>query len=125
MKIKKSFYAAGGFLAAFVVWTVLVSTVDRQAIGPNGSVVGLASLNRWVHELTGVNLSLYTLTDWLGLIPIGIALGFAVLGFCQWIRRKSLAKVDRSILMLGGFYAAVVAVFVLFECELFVFDFKR
>lgn len=59
--------------------------------------------------------ALYTLTDWLGLVPIGIALGFAVLGLVQLIRRKSLLKVDRDILILGGFYIVVLAAYLLFE----------
>ena len=42
-------------------------------------------------------------------------LGFAALGLCQLIKRKSLLKVDRSIIILGGFYVAVAAVFLLFE----------
>ena len=102
-------------LAAFVLWTVLVCFVDVQAIGPEGSSVGFATLNGCVHDFTGVNMSLYIITDWLGLVPIGVAFGFAVLGLVQWIKRKSILKVDRSILVLGGFYIVVMAVYVLFE----------
>jgi undecaprenyl-diphosphatase len=62
-----------------------------------------------------VHLSLYTVTDVLSLIPLGVVMGFALLGLSQWVRRKSLWKVDRSILVLGGFYAAVMAIYLLFE----------
>lgn len=102
-------------LISFVLWTVLILFVDVRAIGPNGSSVGFASLNQFVHEFTGVNMSLYVITDWLGLVPIGVAFGFAVLGLVQWIKRKNLLKVDRSILTLGGFYIVVIAVYFLFE----------
>ena len=112
---KKKFLIGAGFLAAFVLWTVLVSLVDIRAIGPNGSSVGFATLNGYVHERTGVNFPLYTITDWLGLVPIGVALGFAMLGLAQWIKRKSLLKVDRSLLVLGGFYVVVVAAYLFFE----------
>ena len=64
---KKKFLIGAGFLAAFVLWTVLVSLVDIRAIGPNGSSVGFATLNGYVHERIGVNIPLYTITDWLGL----------------------------------------------------------
>ena len=104
-----------GFLGAFVLWTVLVSYVDVRAIGQNASSVGFATLNGYVHNLTGVNMFLYTITDWLGLVPIGVAFGFAVLGLVQWVGRKSLFKVDRSILALGGFYIIVLAMYIFFE----------
>ena len=104
-----------GLIAVFVLWTVLVSVVDVRAIGPNGSSVGFATLNGYVHDLTGVNMLLYTITDWLGLVPIGVAFGFAGLGLVQWVGRKSLFKVDRSILALGGFYIIVLAMYIFFE----------
>ena len=112
---KKTFFMGAGFLGAFVLWTVLVSYVDVRAIGQNASSVGFATLNGYVHNLTGVNMFLYTITDWLGLVPIGVAFGFAVLGLVQWVGRKSLFKVDRSILALGGFYIIVLAMYIFFE----------
>ena len=112
---KKKFLIGAGFLAAFVLWTVLVSLVDIRAIGPNGSSVGFVALNGYVHERIGVNIPLYTITDWLGLVPIGVAFSFAILGLVQWIKRKSLLKVDRSLLVLGGFYVVVLAAYLFFE----------
>ena len=116
MKQRRRYYLwASALLAAFVVWTLLLRLVDVQAIGPCASRVGFAALNGWVHGLTGVHMWLYTVTDWLGLVPIGVALSFAVLGLVQWIARKRLGRVDRSLFVLGGFYLAVMAVFVFFE----------
>ena len=112
---KQNFCIAWGLLAAFVLWTAVVSLVDVQAIGPRGSSVGLAALNGFFHNLTGVHLSLYLITDWLSLVPLGIVLGFGALGLVQWVKRKSIWKVDRSILVLGGFYLVVLAAFVFFE----------
>ena len=109
------FWVGVGLLAVFVLWTVLIRFVDVEAIGPRQSSVGFATLNGYIHNLTGVNMSLYIITDWLGLVPIGVAFGFAVLGIVQCIKRKSLLKVDRSILTLGGFYIVVMAVYILFE----------
>ena len=102
-------------LGLFALWTAAVTAVDVQAIGPQGSRVGLAGLNGWIHGLTGVHMWLYTLTDWLSLIPLLLVLGFAILGLTQWIGRKSLLKVDRSILTLGGFYATVLGIYLFFE----------
>ena len=114
-KNKKRLALGASLVAAFALWTVLVRFVDVRAIGPEGSSVGFAALNGFVHGLTGVNWLLYTVTDWLGLVPIAAALGFAILGLVQLIKRKSLWKVDRSILALGVFYIVVIAVYVFFE----------
>ena len=114
-KNKKRFVLGAGLVVAFVLWTVLVCFVDVRTIGPEGSSVGFATLNGFVHELTGVNWLLYTVTDWLGLVPIAAALGFAILGLVQLIKRKSLWKVDHSILALGVFYIVVMAAYVFFE----------
>ena len=106
----------GAFLlTAFVLWTLAVIFVDVQAIGPEGSEVGFGTLNGFVHGLTGVHMSLYTLTDWLSLVPVGFVMGFACLGLTQWIRRKGLTRVDYSIFVLGGFYLAVLGAFLFFE----------
>jgi len=114
-KIRKNLVVAGILLALFAVWTVLISFVDVKEIGPLESEVGFASLNGFFHNLTGVNMSLYTVTDWLGLVPIGFAVGFALLGLIQWIKRKSFWKVDSDILLLGGFYLAVMGIYLFFE----------
>lgn len=109
------FLLSAGLLAAFVLWTWAVTAIDVQPIGPNGTAVGFAALNGFVHRLTGVHLSLYTVTDLLGLIPVAVALSFAVLGLCQWIRRGSPFRADGDILALGIFYLAVLAAYLLFE----------
>ena len=111
----RSFGVAVCTLFVFVVWTALVKFVDVQPIGPLGSSVGFATVNRLFHNITGVNMSLYTVTDWLGLIPLGVATGFAILGLVQWLRRKHILKVDYDVLVLGGFYLADAAVYILFE----------
>lgn len=112
---RRSFVVAAGMLTAFVLWTAAVRLVDVGAIGPRGSTVGFATINRYVHNLAGVHMSLYTISDWLGLVPVAFAMGFGLLGLIQWIKRKSFVKVDFSILVLGGFYIAVMAVYILFE----------
>lgn len=115
-KEKKRFLrAALGLLTAFLLWTLAVCFVDVQPIGPRGTSVGLAALNGSFHALTGVHWALYVLTDWLSLVPIFLALMFALLGLVQWMRGKSLRAVDRSLLVLGGFYVLLAAAYVCFE----------
>lgn len=111
----KKFWITITLLSTFVLWTVAVRFVDVAPIGPNGSAVGFATLNGWFHRLTGVHMSLYVLTDWLGLVPVAVCFAFAVMGLSQWVRRKNIAKVDGDVLLMGGFYVLVLAAYLLFE----------
>lgn len=102
-------------LAAFALWTALIQHVDVQPVGQNGTDIGFATLNTWFHGLTGANMALYAITDWLGLVPIAVCLGFAALGAAQLVARKSLLRVDPDILLLGAYYVAVIFFYLLFE----------
>lgn len=114
-RIRKNFVASMCLLAAFVLWTVAICFLDVRAIGPQGSFVGFAGINGFVHNLTGVHWGLYYITDWLGLVPIFVCMGFSILGLIQWIKRKSIFKVDYDILVLGGFYIVTIATYLFFE----------
>ena len=111
----RSLCAGTALLAAFACWTVLIRCADVRPAGPNGSTVGLAAFNVWFHHTAGVHMPLYTVTDWLGLVPIAVCLGFAVLGFRQMTGRRSLPKVDRDLLLLGGYYILVIFAYLFFE----------
>lgn len=113
--MKRIFYISIGLLIAFLLWTAAVRFVDVQAIGPKGSCVGFAEMNQFIHRLSGVHFGLYTITDWLGLVPVAVGFGFAILGLVQWIRRKNILKVDFSILILGGFYIVTLVAYLFFE----------
>ena len=112
---KRGIISGTVLILAFVLWTLLIQTVDVQRVGVNGTNVGFAAANTWFHRLTGVHMGLYTVTDWLGLVPIAVCMGFGILGLTQWIRRKSIAKVDRDILLLGGYYILVILGYMIFE----------
>lgn len=114
-KIKCRLIAGASLLVVFILFTVSLKYVDVQPIGPQGSCVAYAGLNKAVHELFGVNMVLYTITDWAGVVAICIALGFAILGAVQWFERKSILKVDSTILILGIFYLLVFGTYVFFE----------
>ena len=114
-KNSKELYVSISFILAFVLWTFAVSLVDVKAIGPQNSSVGFATVNGYIHNLFGVHMTLYVITDWLSLVPAVFIASFGLLGFVQLIKRKSIAKVDHSILVLGGFYIGVMAIYILFE----------
>ena len=100
---------------AFITFTIIVKFVDVQAIGPNGSEVGLASLNDAIFKVFGYNQTLYDVTEILGIVTFLIIGFFAVLGLYQLIKGKSIKKVDYKILVLGCFYVVVLLFYVLFE----------
>ena len=52
---KLAFGLGAGLLAAFGLWTLAVYLIDVQPIGPDGSAVGFAALNCFLHRLTGVH----------------------------------------------------------------------
>ena len=112
---KRGIISGTALILAFILWTLLIQTVDVRPVGVNGTNVGFAAVNTWFHRLTGVHMGLYTVTDWLGLVPIAVCIGFGILGLLQWIRRKSIAKVDRDILLLGGYYILVILGYLIFE----------
>ncbi len=115
MKRNRGAAAGAALILAFVLWTVLVRWVDVRPVGQNGTNVGFAAINTWFHRLTGVHMGIYTITDWLGLVPIAVCLGFGVLGLSQLIRRRRLKKVDPDILLLGAYYVLVILGYLIFE----------
>ena len=114
-KEKAELTAGLGLLAVFGAWTLLVRTVDVRPAGPDGSSVGLAAFNVWFHRVTGVHMTLYTVTDWLGLIPVLVCVCFGILGAVQLFGRGSLRKVDPDLVLLGVYYILVIAAYLFFE----------
>lgn len=102
-------------ITVFVVWTMLIQFVDVQAIGVNGTLVGFATFNGWFHKLTGVHMTLYVVTDWLGLVPVFVCMFFGGVGFIQLLKRSSLLKVDLDIIFLGVYYILVIFGYLIFE----------
>ena len=115
MKEKRKLLIGVCLISAFTLWTVLIQSVDVQPVGQNGTKIGFAAFNVWFHQLTGVHMTLYTITDWLGLVPVFICLCFGTLGFVQLVKRRSLLRVDPDIIILGVYYVIVIACYLVFE----------
>ncbi|MBQ3266007.1 MAG: phosphatase PAP2 family protein [Ruminococcus sp.] len=114
MKHRRLITAGVGFLLT-VILIALVRLVDVAPIGAQGTSIGLSHLNQFIFDLFGVNMLWYHITDWLGIAAILTAFVFAVSGFVQLVKRRSLLKVDREILSLGGLYIIVIGLYLLFE----------
>ena len=112
---KKLLFAGSIFIVAFIIWTLLIQKIDVRPLGANGTNIGFATINCWFHKLTGVHMTLYTITDWLGPIPIFICMIFGVMGLIQLIQRRSVLKVDYDIIFLGIYYMIVIFGYLIFE----------
>ena len=112
---KKLLYTGLIFLALFAVWTVLVQTVDVRPAVQTGKTVGFGAINLRFHQLTGVHMWIYTVTDWLGLVPVVVCLLFGLLGLKQLLQRKSLLQVDPDLILLGIYYMLVIVGYLAFE----------
>lgn len=98
-----------------VILIALVRLVDVAPIGADGTSIGLSHLNQFVFDLFGVNMLWYNITDWLGVAAVLTGFVFAVTGLVQLIKRRSLLKVDREILSIGGLYIVVIGLYLFFE----------
>lgn len=114
-KNQRNFIITGVLFAAFILYTIAVSVVDVQAVGPEKTNVGFATINRAVSLFLGYNAFWYKLTEVTGILTLLVAGAFGLLGVAQLVTKKSITKVDTDILILGGFYVLVVIFYVLFE----------
>lgn len=112
---KRLFFTGLAFIILFALWTVLIQIIDVKSIGVNGTDVGFATINSRFHSLIGVNMTLYSITDWAGLVPIFVCMLFGVTGLFQAVKRKSLIKVDSDIIILGVYYVIVILCYLIFE----------
>ena len=103
----------GGVLTVILI--ALVRLADVAPIGAQGTSIGLSHLNQFVFDLFGVHILWYNITDWLGVAAVLTGFVFAVTGLVQLIKRRSLLKVDREILSLGGLYIVVIGLYLFFE----------
>lgn len=113
--MKRKIIGFGILLLLAVAFTVLAKLADVAPLAPDGSGVGFAALNGAVRDALGVRWGWFDLSEALGYVALTAAGAFALLGLWQLLRRRSLRKVDRNLLILGGLYAAVLALYVFFE----------
>ena len=102
-------------LVSSIIFIVLLKRIDIKCDAVNNSCIGLATINQFIFDKIGVNMIWYTITDWLGIIPILMSVVYAIIGLKQLMKRKSIKKVDKEILCLGVFYILVILIYILFE----------
>lgn len=103
------------FLGLTVALVYAIKNVDVAVIGEAEKEMGLSTLNMQIFEKYQPNNTWYIITEALGLLAIGYAAVFPVIALVQWIKRKSLFKVDKEIIALGFLYVIVLGLYVVFE----------
>ena len=115
MSRKRWLLYSGILFLVFIVFTILLKTVDVQAIGPESSKVGFATINAWFRDLIGVHMIWFQITQFLGYLALCTCVVFAAVGLYQLIRRRSLWRVDYPILVLACYYVLTLIIYFLFE----------
>ena len=113
--MKKKLALSALCFVLFLGLILLVSGVDVAAIGPCETTIGLSGINGAVRDAVGSRDALYKITKYLGYLTILAAAGFMLLGAAQFLRRRSLKKVDPALWKLAGLYAALAVIYVFFE----------
>ena len=102
-------------LLVTILFSALAVVVDRQAIGPEDTVVGFASLNGSFHDIFGYNAVMDTISDIMMYFSFLVVFQFAVAGIKRLVKRKSLSKVGKTIIGLGILYVIVAILYVAFD----------
>lgn len=111
----KKFSISFVLFVCFIMFTAALKFVDVQPVGPMDSEVGFATVNVFVHNLFGQNKVYDRISDFLAVLSLFAACSFAIIGAYQFLQKKSILKVDSSIILLGVTYVFVILIYVLFE----------
>jgi undecaprenyl-diphosphatase len=107
---------AAGFLLAFIVYTILVKTVDVRAIGPLFSKVGFSHFNDWVRDIFKYNKTWYTISQFFGYLAIAVCICFACTGAYQlFTGKQGIRSVSRGIWAIGGLYVVLAILYIFFD----------
>ena len=116
MKKNNKYLITSFLLLLFTVFYIFaLKTVDVQPIGPQGTEVGFATLNKAVSDRLLFNQQWYRITKYLGYAAFAVVGIFVLCGLIQLIRRRSLSGVDRKFYALAGLYAVTAILYVTFE----------
>lgn len=113
---RKYFIRGCIFLAAFLIFTIVVRFVNVEPIGPQGTSVGLAKLNGAVfNRLGGFHQGFYTLSRILGIIVLLGGLCVALLAVIQAVHKRSIRKVNWDLKAYILYGIAVLVIYLVTE----------
>lgn len=98
----------------FIILTVLVLVVDVKVNDVTGTDIGLSTFNEFFNDLPKNNIW-DQISDIVMYISLASILVFVGIGIYQWIKRRSLKKVDFEIMFLGVFIVLMVGFWLVFD----------
>ena len=117
MKRYRLLLIPAAILILFIVFTVLVKTVDVQYL-PNNTYIGFYTMNHqvknWV-ESFGSTKTIDVISDIVLYLSFAFPLGFGIYFIIQLIKLKSFKLVDRRLYILLGTYVVVVFLYLFFN----------
>jgi undecaprenyl-diphosphatase len=99
----------------FLCMIFWVKFLDVAAIGPENTSIGFSTINWWLHNLTGVNMTWYKVSNITGYLAIAFALAVWIIAIIQLIKRKSFAKIDKEIAWASILYIVLALVYFFFK----------
>ncbi len=112
---RQSKIAAILWTVILIAFTVVVALVDVQAIGPEGSSVGLATINGRFRDLIGQSSAFKILSDVGFYFLAAVCLFFVGIFLFQLIDGKSLRKVDKNLTALMYLYVMFAVLYLVFN----------
>lgn len=115
MKLSNKFFIISGSLfGAFLLFTILVTCIDVKAVGFDGTNIGFADFNKILLNAFGSSSVAKLLSNILGYASLALAICFVCVFLYQWIKRKSLKKIDKKLYVLMLLYVLVAIAYILF-----------
>ena len=122
---KKHIIACLLFSLLAILFTILVKTIGVDEVIVNdvsGEIssavttdIGFSAVNSSIRDSIGYSETWYKISKYAGYIIFVPAIIFALLGAYQLVKYRSFKKVSRELKLLAPFYAAVGAIYILFE----------
>ena len=106
---------AATLLLLFAALIACLLTLDLKPIAADGSMVGLGTVNMAFHDMTGVNWTLYDITEYGGYVAIASMFVFFIIGLVQLVRGRSLKSVDKAIYFIAIAYVIMLVLYVGFD----------
>lgn len=103
------------WLFCFLIFIVLLKTVDIGVVGPENSEIGFSTMNKFIFDTLGQSEFWYNFTKIMGYASILIAIIFMCFGLYQLIKYRSLKNVDGDLIAMAITFVMLAFIYVLFE----------